>query len=103
MQISSHAFLGLLSGHLVFLYRDLKLLQRVKERFDLDGEIVLQKYNDSWGDWVDVSCPKICLMDKIEVVRLAEPHKVCLLSFVVPCDFFLQNSFIERKQRPFTY
>ena len=24
---------------------DLDLLQRVKERFDLDGEIVLQKYN----------------------------------------------------------
>ena len=39
---------------------DLDLLQRVKERFDLDGEIVLQKYNDSWGEWVDVSCPEIC-------------------------------------------
>ena len=36
---------------------DLDLLQRVKERFDLDREIVLQKYNDSWGEWVDVSCP----------------------------------------------
>ena len=68
---------------------DLHLLQRVKERFDLDGEIVLQKYNDSWGEWVDVSCPEICHMDKIKVVRLAEPHnQVCLLSFVVPCDFF---------------
>ena len=28
---------------------DLDLLQRVKERFDLDGEIVLQKYKDSSG------------------------------------------------------
>ena len=83
---------------------DLDLLQRVKERFDLDGEIVLQKYNDSWGEWVDVSCPEICHMDKIKVARLAEPqNQVCLLSFVVPCDFFLEDSFIERKQRPFTY
>ena len=68
---------------------DLDLLQRVKERFDLDGEIVLQKYNDSWGEWVDVSCPEICHMDKIKVVRLAEPHnQVCLLSFVVHVIFF---------------
>ena len=82
----------------------LTFLQRVKERFDLDGEIVLQKYNDSCWEWVDVSCPEICHMDKIKVVRLAEPHnQVCLLSFVVPCDFFLQDSFIEKKQRPFTY
>ena len=66
---------------------DLELLQRVKERFDLDGEIVLQKYNDSWEEWVDVSCPEICHMDKIKVVRLAEPrNQVCLLSFVVPCE-----------------
>ena len=80
------------------------LLRRVKERFDLDGEIVLQKDNDSWGEWVGVSCPEICHMDKIKVVRLTEPYnQVCLLSFVVPCDFFLQDSFIERKQRPFTY
>ena len=48
-----------------------------------------KQYNDSWGEWVDVSCPEICHMDKIKVVRLAEPHnQVCLLSFVVPCDFF---------------
>ena len=60
------------------------LLQKVKERFNLDGEIVLQKYNDSWGVWVDVSSPEICHMDKIKVVRLAEPNnQVCLLSFVV--------------------
>ena len=71
---------------------DLHLLQRVRESFDLDGEIVIQKYNDSWGEWVDVSCPEICHMDKIKVVRLPEPHsQVCLLSFVVPCDFFLQD------------
>ena len=52
-----------------------------------------------------MSCPEICHMDKIKVVRLAEPHnQVCLLSLVVPCDFFfLQDSFIERKQRPFIY
>ena len=68
---------------------DLDLLQRVKERFDLDGEIVLQKYNDSWGEWVYVSCPEMCHMDKINVVRLAEPNnQICLLSFVVLCDFF---------------
>ena len=42
-----------------------------------------------------MSCPEICHMDKIKVVLLAEPHnQVCLLSFVVSCDFLLQDSFI---------
>ena len=80
---------------------DLDLLQRVKERFDLDGEIVLRKYNDSWGEGVDVSCPEICHMDKIKVVRLAEPHnQVCLLSFVVPCDFFSPGVLYREKTTP---
>ena len=68
---------------------DLDLLQEVKKCFDLDGEIVLQKYYDSWKKWVNVSCTEIRNKDQIKVVRLAEPHnQVCLLSFVVPCDFF---------------
>lgn len=29
---------------------DIDLLQKVKERFNLDGEIVLQQYNDYCGD-----------------------------------------------------
>ena len=86
---------------------DLDLLQRVKERFDLDGESrsFFKSIMILGGEWVDVSCPEICHMDKIKVVRLAEPHnQVCLLSLVVPRDFFfLQDSFIERKQRPFIY
>ena len=61
---------------LIKIGNDLDLLQRVRERFDLDGEIVLQKYNDSWGEWVDVSCPEICHMDKIKVVRLADVCKI---------------------------
>ena len=83
---------------------DQGLLQRVKECFNLDGEIVLQKYIESLGKWIDVRCQEINHLDKIVVVRSAEPHnQVCLLSFVVPCEFFLQDSSIERKQRPFIY
>lgn len=58
----------------IIIGKDLDLLQRVKESFGLDGEIVLQKYNDSWKEWVDVNSTEIRNKDQIKVVRRAEPH-----------------------------
>ena len=58
----------------LFQYNEGRKIIKIGNDLDLDGEIVLQKYNDSWGEWVDVSCLEICHMDKIKVARLAEPH-----------------------------
>ena len=66
---------------IIKIKNDLDLLQKVKERFNLDEEIVLQKYNDSCGEWIDVSSPEICHMERLKVVQLAERNnQVCLLS-----------------------
>ena len=50
---------------IIKIENDIDLLENVQ--FNLDGEIVFQKSNDSWGEVSDVSSPEIC-GQKIKVV-----------------------------------
>ena len=57
------------SRKVIVINKDDDLLQKVKRMFNINSKIILQKFNDTWGDWLDVHEDEIFDKDKIKVLN----------------------------------
>ena len=85
---------------IIKIENDVDLLQEVKERFLLDGEVVLQKQNDFCVEYVDVSNPEIFRVDQRSFDW--QSPTIRFVYFVVPCvTFFSRNPLLREKKTAF--